>query len=93
MNFVLLKVILSLLQGSQVLKVHLFERTLIPKEHEVLHNFHLLAIAVLLAHVEYLAEVEGTGASNDATNIVALANVVEKEVPLYRSFHLSTLII
>lgn len=60
-NLILFEVTLRLGQRPKIMELNLLERPLIAEKHELLHDFHLLAVAVLLAHVEHLGDVEGTG--------------------------------
>lgn len=69
------------------MKVYLLECAFISKKHEVLHDFHLFAIAILLAHVKHLTDVECTGTSDDSSDVVPLADVVQKQIAMNRVLH------
>lgn len=69
------------------MELNLLECSFVAKERELLHDFHFLGITVLLAHVEDLREVECTGRSYYSSDIVSLADVVEKQESLSLFLH------
>lgn len=69
------------------MEIHLLESALVTKKHEVLHDFHLFAIAILLSDVEHLTYVEGTGTPDDATDVVSLADVMQEQITMDSVLH------
>lgn len=85
-NVVLVQVFFCLLKISEAVKIDLFVCSMVAKDVELFHGFHLFAILRFIRNINNLFKAKSTCTTNYVSDIIFLSDVMKEEISLGKLF-------